>query len=114
MSFPLDLVPLQGPTPTDTGKGAERTPGLTVQSVSAKDPPRAERVVERKKHQAAPCVAGIRTSGTVVVSNTRGVLENETGDVALGDCMAAQVSDWPFPPDAGAEIVITFHVQEDP
>jgi hypothetical protein len=114
--IPLDLVPLASEA-TSAAKPVMDpttyvTPNFGVVSVAAKDEERAARVVQLKLALAAPCAEGARHSGTLVVSNTRGVLENGTEDTALATCVAEEVARWPFPPDAGSEIVITFQVDE--
>lgn len=110
-SFPLDLVPLESPVTSTTDDPADKPPpGVTIGSVMAKDEARAQRVVERKKDQIIPCVEGVRSEGAVVVSTTRGVLVNETGDEAIAECIVEVVREWPFPPAGGWEVVVTFHI----
>ena len=110
--IPLDLVPIVTESKAALDPATYVTPNFGVISVAAKDTARAERVVKHKLALAAPCAEGARRGGTLVVSTTRGVLENGTEDTALGTCVAEEVARWPFPPDAGSEIVITFLVEE--
>jgi len=115
VSFPLILVPIASTKPTLHDFKDYVGPGLRVAEVAAKDPDSARRVAELKVDLAAPCYTGARKGGSLVVSSTRGVLQDEIGDSNAAQCVASEVARWVWPAGTGSEVVVTFHLSpEDP
>ncbi len=110
VSFPMTLVPIAGTTPASPDVEATTGPGLQVAEVAAKDPDSAQRVAELKLELATPCYTGARKGGILVVSSTRGVLDDGIGDAKAAECVAGEVSQWVWPTGTGSEVVITFHL----